>query len=112
MAEMIENVVDSREFAELLGIKPKTVINYLSRETRSKWPKLGQLGSFPKPVAYVANRFPVWSQDDAKSYAENRVGPGWHQKGDERVARYIVAERQAAADAEPAGDAALDPFAV
>lgn len=100
MVQMMEDVVDSREFAELLGVKPKTVINYLSKETTDKWPKLGQVGSFPKPVAYIANRFPVWSRQDAQNYADNRVGPGWHEKGDDRVARYILAEQQRT-DVEP-----------
>lgn len=98
MAEMIDDVVDSREFAKMLGVRSKTVINYLSREVRDKWPREGQLGSFPKPRAYIADRFPVWSRQDAQDYANNRVGPGWHQKGDDRVARYIIAERRAAAD--------------
>ena len=109
--DMTVEMVDSREFAAMLGVKPKTVINYLSRETSSGWPKLGQLGTFPQPAAYVAGRVPVWRLSDAQDYVNHRPGPGWHEKGDERIVRYIKSVH-ADADEPATGSPAVDQPAV
>lgn len=88
------DVVNSREFAQMLGIKSRTVINYLSRERKAGWPNLGKIGKFPKPLGYVEGH-PVWRRDDATNYAANRLGGGWHEKGDDRIARYMLAAQSA-----------------
>lgn len=93
----IDDIVDSAAFAEMLGIKRRTVLNYLDRERRAKFPKEGQAGSFPRPVKYISGS-PVWAKEEAEQYAANRPGPGWHEKGDERIAQYL---RETGAVAQP-----------
>jgi len=92
----MNDVVDTKQFADMLGIKPKTVVNYLSRERQLEWANVGNPGAFPKPVAYISERFPVWDRQEAEDYAAGRPGSGSHDVGDARVARFMQTEQAAA----------------
>ena len=113
MATMIDidDLVDSGAFAEILGIKRRTVLNYLDRERAAGWPKDGEVGSFPRPLRVVGVS-PVWTRAAAEQYALTRPGPGWHQKGDERVAKYIRDNTVAGADEDPLPGVGVDSEAL
>lgn len=100
----ISDVVDSAGFAEILGIQRRTVLNYLDRERQAGFPKEGNPSSFPKPLRYFGVS-PVWSRQAAETYAANRPGPGWHEKGDERIAQYLRANSSTDTD-RPADEGA------
>lgn len=99
----VDDLVDSGEFAQILGIKRRTVLGYLDRERQAGWPKEGKRGAFPKPVK-VFGISPVWTRADAERYALERVGPGWHARGDERVAQYIRQQAAGAAGTDEPAD--------
>jgi len=103
----VKDLVDSGEFAELLGIKRRTVLNYLHRARERGFPQTRTGGRFPKPACYIGGSKdedgpqgkPMWLRKDAARYVKNRPGPGWHEKGDARVAAFIRSHEPAGAGA-------------
>lgn len=84
-------LVSYAEIAKVMGVKPKTVINYHSRAKLANYPS--GPGRFPPPDCYIMGH-PQWQPEVIIAMQQGRRGPGWFQKGEDRVPYYAQASRE------------------
>ncbi len=77
------------EAGEILHVLPKTVANYHSRAKVAGYPQTGN--PFPRPATYILGH-PRWPRGEIEKFQAGRKGPGWHEKGGDRVSAYTKAD--------------------